>query len=1334
MTKVKSVNTRSDTTNVYDHFLQVIANLKPDNKICKSLKLYGITILPDLLDMDKDDITALEYKDDNGNTKPLHRGGQGRICVMQAYFRYLQEEGIDDIMSLTYEDFNDYRMVIYNPYEQPVTPSARSKKTTSLPTTHQPADDFKKSIKQDKTHYDVLKEDKQWDNWRRATIATARSHGCDDVFDPTYTPETTEDLDLFIEKQKIIYLVFNDCLQTDTGKFLVRLHECDYNAQAIYEKLLAHATTSTQATIDTNELLSYLTSTKLNKAQWRGTHHAFVLHWCDQLRKYEDMMDKKDHFSYNVKMVMLQNAVAGVSALHNVKIQAAHDVAHGKPPLTYDSYRTLLLSAATVEDENLSFSRHCPQQSIHLHQQDQRNVHLHELDSPSDLDISFDIDTDISSLEINATDRTSKTPYKTPFRPSMTRDQWNSLSDEEKTIWDSFSPQAKATILGFRKPPSKPPPQQKTKLHDISAADYLCMLHDQSQHENTSNDTYTSSKTSNDESFDSNPDVVDTTSPSNENANLLAYATKQSLPPGDLRRVLSTNSTLKQPPALPKPPSKSSTPSVTHANTITINGKTYQQINIHERFKYNVSAAKSSSHGSLVDRGANGGLAGSDVRIVHTHTSPRLVDVSGIDSHQVTDLPIVTVGGVVPSQRGDVIAIMHQYAYLGEGKTIHSSGQLEMFHNDVNDKSLKVSGGLQRIKTQDGYVHPLNINNGLPYIPMRPYTDDEWDRLPHVKWTSDVDWDPCILDQNITTNETWFDTVSDLEHLVIHNPFDELGNFKSREAELHFFDVGEMLASDDYGETPDGEPPDIDDVIDRVSGVIFAYELQRKSTSTSDNTSTPAKATSTPSTRPTSIKPKQRDYESLRPFFLHQSANTIKRTFAATTQYARTNIGSLQLKKTFKTPFAACNVHRRNEAVATDTIFSDVPAVDDGSTAAQIFVGRESLVSDVYGVKTDKEFVNTLEDNIRKRGAMDKLISDRAQVEISNRVLSILRGYAIDSWQSEPHYQHQNFAERRYATIKPLVNTLLDLCGALAYCWLLALTYVCFVLNHTAVGSLHWRTPIKKLTGSTPDISALLCFRFWEPVYYKLDDSEFPSQSPEKLGYFVGISEHVGHALTFKVLTNDTKKIIHRSWIRSALDPKERNLRIDLAMDDSTPEVVKSKHDEDLREGKQMPTFEPTDLIGRTFLLPPEEDGQRFRGKIIESILENEEELNNQPDRIKFRCSINDEQFEEILSYNEILSMIEKDETEEGLWHFKSITGQQGPLSKSDRAYNGSRYNVLVNWETGENTYEPLYIIAADDPVSCATYAKENNLLEEEGWKRFKRLAKRQKKLVRLLN
>ena len=64
-------------------------------------------------------------------------------------------------------------------------------------------------------------------------------------------------------------------------------------------------------------------------------------------------------------------------------------------------------------------------------------------------------------------------------------------------------------------------------------------------------------------------------------------------------------------------------------------------------------------------------------------------------------------------------------------------------------------------------------------------------------------------------------------------------------------------------------------------------------------------------------------------------------------------------------------------------------------------------------MKTDKEFVNTLEDQIRERGALDKLISNHAQNEVSEKVRDILRAYLIDDWQSEPHHQHQNYAERR---------------------------------------------------------------------------------------------------------------------------------------------------------------------------------------------------------------------------------------------------------------------------------------------------------------------------------
>ena len=86
--------------------------------------------------------------------------------------------------------------------------------------------------------------------------------------------------------------------------------------------------------------------------------------------------------------------------------------------------------------------------------------------------------------------------------------------------------------------------------------------------------------------------------------------------------------------------------------------------------------------------------------------------MQGIDNDQIVDIPINTAGAVVKTQCDEVIVILHQYAYTGKGKTIHSSGQLEWYKQHVNDKSIKV-GGKQHIKTLYAYVIPLDIKSGL---------------------------------------------------------------------------------------------------------------------------------------------------------------------------------------------------------------------------------------------------------------------------------------------------------------------------------------------------------------------------------------------------------------------------------------------------------------------------------------------------------------------------------------------------------------------------------------------------------------------------------------------
>ena len=193
---------------------------------------------------------------------------------------------------------------------------------------------------------------------------------------------------------------------------------------------------------------------------------------------------------------------------------------------------------------------------------------------------------------------------------------------------------------------------------------------------------------------------------------LACVAKRGRLPPGHVQRLLS--------PSMNSPADSDNVTSADN-NEIVLNGQRYCAINLAKTVYCHSRVRKQC--GALVDRGANGGICGSDVRVIAR--TGRTVDIQGIDEHQIVDIPIVTAGAVVSTQRGPVILVMHQYAYIGRGKTIHSSGQMEMFQNDVNDKSLKVAGGLQRICAPDGYCIPLNIKSGLPYMFMRPYDDRE---------------------------------------------------------------------------------------------------------------------------------------------------------------------------------------------------------------------------------------------------------------------------------------------------------------------------------------------------------------------------------------------------------------------------------------------------------------------------------------------------------------------------------------------------------------------------------------------------------------------------------
>jgi len=333
--------------------------------------------------------------------------------------------------------------------------------------------------------------------------------------------------------------------------------------------------------------------------------------------------------------------------------------------------------------------------------------------------------------------------------------------------------------------------------------------------------------------------------------------------------------------------------------------------------------------------------------------------------------------------------------------------------------------------------------------------------------------------------------------------------------------------------------------------------------------------------------------------------------------------------------------------------------------------------------------------------------------------------------------------------------------GAPSCLWLCALYWVLYVLNHSYCEAIDG-IPMTKLSGQTVDTSNMFQFRFYEKAWCatgaQLSNAgkpSFPSEDGEEACYVVGFGESVGDVMTFKVLTHDTNKILYRSNVRSADSEDESGTRRPHPGDkdanakeeprDLLEEHVKSpktRHpfdnsvymdNEGEMTGGKFKTFLPEELLHRSYLTPIDEKGQRFRARIVEQLIE--------PDSsVKFRVTYDhDDRNDEVLTYNEILDFVEKEisanlDPDKVVWSFQEIVAHEGPLRSTDPSYNGSLYNVKVLWSDGSTTYEPLNVIAADDPVTCALYARKHNLLDTDGWKRFRRIAKNEKKLTRFLN
>ena len=533
----------------------------------------------------------------------------------------------------------------------------KSAAATSTPagTTIRPRDpvtEFKKGIKRDPSSFPKLSKEEDWDDYFRSLQLEVRAQDVANVLDSKYRPGPgTDDEALFLEHQKYMFNVFNKTLLTNKGKELVRQHSDTGDAQALFTALLAHAQDSTAADINATELLTYLSSSKVDDGTWRGKVDDYILHWKEQLWLYNKIGSKP--LDDEQAMVLLRNAVRGIEDLRQVQVQArAIFQANGKKQ-TYSEYCALLKTAATEYD-----SQHKTRKKHH----GLRNVNVMDMDFMNDDDEEYyepeyDLDTPIDTIVANAAARIPGS--------RLQRSQWRALSNDGWLTWDKLSDEDKAIILqrssvttsrnnsthtGRTSRSSAPCPgtprrPRQANVLDISVKDLIA--------------AYTSDSLDVDGNvYDAN-DTKDSTAPTDtdecadDTVNpLLAHATgHKPLPPGDVRRLLGKHSKL----GGSKP--HSGTPIPRQANVINI----VYRINL--RLALTIPKV-------LMDRGANGPvLCGRHARLLEW--TNRWVAIQGVGPDLLPKQRIGTVGGVVDTQHGEVIAIIHQAAFTEQWGAIH---------------------------------------------------------------------------------------------------------------------------------------------------------------------------------------------------------------------------------------------------------------------------------------------------------------------------------------------------------------------------------------------------------------------------------------------------------------------------------------------------------------------------------------------------------------------------------------------------------------------------------------------------------------------------------------
>ena len=475
------------------HLLEKVLAADAHAPVTLALEKAGVRTASDLVSLKLDPYVPLKYDRavEGGNKVekniPLLQAEMRQIIGIQEYIQYYSKnvshkffESLDDWEELTAKNFISFRINIAPFLPPDVTPPAVV--TQPSPATSNLCD-WEKGVKPDMSIFRELKNVKEWDQWDTQFRADVSTQGLSSVLDSNFRPQTFKDKVLFHEQQQYLYAVFVRILKTDEGKAIARKYKSTLDAQSIYRELQEYATNSTQAVIDSDTLLQYITTASIVDGSWNGTTEQFVLHWMEQVRLYQDLVDPTAVLVDAVKVSLISDAVRGHPKLSGVYNVAAQLASQPGQHVDYDQYVNVLLSECAQVDSAIARS---PRKAVKCSAVKRSAVKCSVY--MSDLAINDGEDDALQFSGENEAD------YNIDSDP-MHSEQWKGMSPNGQEIWDQYSDEDKAVVLSkpatvvmrrdqlsnerepssHKRAPGKLPKDHQANAHIISAMDKCLM-------------------------------------------------------------------------------------------------------------------------------------------------------------------------------------------------------------------------------------------------------------------------------------------------------------------------------------------------------------------------------------------------------------------------------------------------------------------------------------------------------------------------------------------------------------------------------------------------------------------------------------------------------------------------------------------------------------------------------------------------------------------------------------------------------------------------------------------------------------------------------------------